>query len=363
MRIALIHDYLNEYGGAERVLLALAEMWPDAPIFTAFCVPGSTAARAFAGRKIITSWFQYLPWHEHLYSPLRFMIPGIWGSWDFSQYDLVITSASWYITKGLGKKFNVAEICYCHTPPRWLYGYPTSINFQKYWPVKVYAAIVGHFLRMYDFNQAQKVDQFVANSREVANRIKKFYRRDSQIIYPPINMPKIKAGKRQDYFLILSRLVGAKGVEMAVAAAQQGKFKLKIAGEAVGFGGLKNVETLGYVSEIEKAKLMAEAQSFLALAENEDFGMTPVEAMMMGTPVIAFNGGGYKETVVDGKTGVLFNDYSVEGLMEAVRRFDKLKWNKTILQKHAAKFSKTRFKKQMLELVEKYAGTSRDRNS
>lgn len=359
MRIALVHDYLNEYGGAERVLLALAEMWPDAPVYTAFYVPGSTAAKAFAGKRIITSWFQYLPWHEHLYSPLRFALPWIWGSLDLSNFDLIITSASWYITKGLGKKFNVPEICYCHTPPRWLYGYPTSINFQKYWPVKIYAAIVGHFLRMYDFNQAQKVDQFVANSEEVAKRISKFYRRDAVIIYPPIDMPQVKTTHKQDYFLVLSRLVGAKGVEMAVAAARLvGKFKLKIAGEAKGFGGVRDVETLGYVTDEQKAVLMAGARGFLALEEAPDFGITPVEAMAMGTPVIAYNGGGYKETVIDGKTGVLFNDYSASGLINAIERFNKLKWDRTAIKKHAQKFSKERFKKQMLELVNKYAGTS-----
>ncbi|KKU69702.1 MAG: Glycosyl transferase group 1 [Candidatus Amesbacteria bacterium GW2011_GWA1_47_20] len=163
MRVALVHDYLNEYGGAERVLEALAEMWPEAPIYTAFAVPNSSAVKAFGGKKIITSWFQNIPLYNKLYSPLRFFIPWIWESFNLSEYDLVITSASWYITKGLGKK----EICYCHTPPRWLYGYETSIAWKKYWPVRIYATIVGHFLRMYDFSQAQKVGVFVANSKNV----------------------------------------------------------------------------------------------------------------------------------------------------------------------------------------------------
>jgi len=211
---------------------------------------------------------------------------------------------------------------------------------------------------MYDFTQSQKVDMFVANSQEVADRIRKFYRRESQIIYPPIDMPQIKVGKRRDYFLVLSRLVGAKGVELAVVAAQKGGFKLKIAGEAMGFGGVKNIQTLGYVSEGEKAKLMAEAKGFLAIEEAPDFGMTTVEAMAMGTPVIAFNGGGYRETVIDGKTGILFKDYSIEGLIEAIERFNKLKWSEKTLKKQAEKFSKARFKKQILELVNKYAGTS-----
>ncbi|MDO8488260.1 MAG: glycosyltransferase [bacterium] len=363
MKVALVHDYLREYGGAERVLLALSNLWPDAPIYTAFAVSGSTAAKAFSGKKIVSSWFGWIPGLAHLYSPLRFLIPWIWGGFDFSGYDLVISSASWYITKGLGKKFNVPEICYCHTPPRWLYGYPTSINFQKYWPVKVYALIVGHFLRMYDFNQAQKVDVFVANSQEVANRITKFYRRDSEIVYPPIDMVQVKIGPRQDYFLVLSRLVGAKGVEMAVEASRKTGIKLKIAGESVGFGGLKNVETLGYVSEEEKARLMGEAKAFLALEENVDFGMTPVEAMAMGTPVIAFNGGGYKETVVDGKTGVLFDDYSTDGLIKAIGRFNRMKWNTKIIKSQAQNFSLQQFQKKMIDLAQRYARITRNRNS
>ncbi len=358
MRIALVHDYLREFGGAEKVLQVLTEMFPQATIYTAFCTPNSTAAKAFTGKKIITSWMQWIPGLDLLYSPLRFLIPWIWGSFDFSNYDLIITSASWYITKGLGKKFSVPEICYCHTPPRWLYGYPTSINLQKYWPVRIYALIVGHFLRIYDFNQAQKVDQFIANSQEVAMRIKKFYRREAKVIYPPVDMPEVKTILRGDYYLLLSRLAGGKGIELAIEAAKYGKFKLKIAGEAAGYGGVRGVESLGRVSDTEKAQLMASARGFLALEQAPDFGMTPVESMAMGTPVIAFNGGGYKESVIDGKTGVSFDDYSVEGLVKAINRFNKLKWDKQIIQKHAQKFSKERFKKEMLELVRKYARTS-----
>lgn len=358
MKIALVHDYLREFGGAERVLQVLSEMFPDAPIYTAFVTPDSTAAKAFADKKIHTSFMQWIPGLSMLYSPLRFLIPAIWRSFDFSGYDLIVTSASWYVTKGLGKKFDVPEICYCHTPPRWLYGYPTSVNLQKYWPVRIYALIVGHFLRQYDFNQAQKVDQFVANSQEVAQRIKKFYRRDSVIIYPPVDMPEVKNIKKGNYYLLLSRLAGGKGIELAIEAARKGKFKLKIAGEAAGYGGLKNIETLGYVTDEQKARLMAEAKGFLALACNEDFGITPVESMLMGTPVIAFNGGGYKESVIDGRTGVLFDDYSAAGLLQAMGHFNKLKWETDLIRKYAQKFSQEKFKSAMLRLVNQYARTS-----
>src|SRR6266403_3588705 len=157
MKIALVHDYIKEYGGAERVLETLSEMYPDAPIYTAFYRKDSIAWNHFKNRKIIPSWVHYIPFFAtKLHSPLRFLAPWIWGSFDFSQYDVVITSASWYVTKGIEKTGKTIEICYCHTPPRWLYGYKTSIELQRFWPVRVYATIVGHFMRLYDFVASQK---------------------------------------------------------------------------------------------------------------------------------------------------------------------------------------------------------------
>src|SRR3989344_3568477 len=191
MKVALVHDYLNEFGGAERVLLALSEIWPKAPIYTAFYRKGSTAYERFRDKKIIASWAQRIPFFAKLASPLRFLAPLIWGSFDFSDYDVVITSAGWYVTKGVirspgnqvirtsGKKGknpdipttrhpdNPIEICYCHTPPRYLYGYTTSVDWQKYWPVRAYALVVNHFMRVYDFEAAQRVNYFIANSQNV----------------------------------------------------------------------------------------------------------------------------------------------------------------------------------------------------
>jgi hypothetical protein len=142
MKVALIHDYIKEFGGAERVLKTLTEIFPEAPIYTAFCVKGSTAQKEFADKNIKESFLAPILKVGNLYSPLRFLIPLIWGSFDLSDYDLVITSASWYVTRGfkIGKKTKV--VCYCHTPPRWLYGYETSVGFTRYLPVRIYAAIV-----------------------------------------------------------------------------------------------------------------------------------------------------------------------------------------------------------------------------
>ncbi len=363
MNIALVHDQLGEFGGAERVLLAISEIWPDAPIYTAYYRKNSPAWERFAHKDVRSSWAQRIPgFATKLHSPLRFLAPAIWNSFDFSQYDVVIGSSSWYITKGFAKKGKAVEICYCHTPPRWLYGYPTSVNWQKYALVRAYATIVGFFMRQYDFRAAQRVNWFVANSKETARRIQKFYRRDSTVIYPPIDLPPVPAVKKGEYYLVASRLVGGKGLALAVGAAKKLNIPLKIVGVPAGYSTeldqLKktagtNVEFLGYVSDTELARLYAGAKAFLALATDEDFGMTPVEAMAMGTPVVAYAGGGYTESIIDGKTGVFFHESTVESLISAIKTFEKIKsdWSKACIAQ-AQKFSKKRFQKELREFVE-----------
>ncbi|MBI1919200.1 glycosyltransferase, partial [Candidatus Microgenomates bacterium] len=277
------------------------------------------------------------------------------------KYDLIITSAGWYVTKGVG----VFEICYCHTPPRYLYGYQTSINWQKYWPVRIYAAIVNHFMRLYDFKQAQKVNYFIANSENVKQRIKKFYRRDSVVIYPPVTIHHLggvhsATPEVNSYFLIVSRIVGGKGLEMAIRAANKLKFPLKVVGSPGGYGreyqkikklAGPTVEFLGFVEDSELVELYRNAKGFLALAQDEDFGITPVEAMMAGTPVVAYRGGGYVESIIGGKTGLFFVDYSVDALVNVLRQFNKVKFNRSAIAKYAQKFSKERFKKEIKDFV------------
>lgn len=368
MKVALVHDYLNEFGGAERVLLELTEIWPRAPIYTAFYRSDSPAWERFKDKDIRISWAHHIPlFSKYLHSPLRFLAPLIWNSFDFTSYDVVIGSSGWYVTKGFGtrgtKRKKPIEICYCHTPPRWLYGYKTSIEFQKYAPVRLYAAVVGHFMRMYDFNAAQKVDYFIANSRNVKARIKKFYRRESVVIYPPVELPKVTEVEKKDYYLVASRIVGGKGLDLAVKAAVKLGIKLKIIGRPAGYyteyKGLskiarENIEFLGYVSDEELSRYYQEAKAFLALSQDEDFGMTPVEAMLTGTPVISFRGGGYIESVVEGKTGIFFDEPTTDSLVEAIKKFEKTKFNYEDCIKQAKKFSKERFKKEILEFVKKH---------
>ncbi len=373
MKIALVHDYIKEFGGAERVLRVLADMYPEAPIYTAFAVRNSDAYRAFSDRRIVESRLAPLirPWR--LYSPLRFLLPWIWESIDLSDYDLVITSCSNYIARGFTVSEKTKVVAYCHTPPRFLYGYATSFDWQKYWPVRVYGEIIGHFLRIYDFQTASKIDHWIANSKNVAARIEKFYRKESVVIYPPINVDEIKKSslnaEKGDFYLIVSRLVGSKGLEDAVVAARKAKVKLKIAGASVGLPYLRNdlqklggkyIEFLGRVTDDELWRLYARAKGFIALARDEDFGMTVVEAQAAGTPVIAFNGGGFKESVIDGRTGILIDpptrevsdgrgdtDYVINQLGRAFRKFEKIEWNRKLIQKNAEGFSRIRFEREI----------------
>lgn len=364
MKVALVHDYLNEFGGAERVLQVLSEIYPGAPIYTAFYRRGSAAYEEFKDRQIITSWAQSVPlFAKKLHSPLRFLAPQIWNSLDLSGFDVVVSSASWYITKGLRKGRQAIEICYCHTPPRYLYGYETSLNWRKYRAMRAYAGVVNKGLRQYDFEAAQRVDWFVANSKNVQARIRKFYRREATVVYPPVEIKRSSAQalKRSNYFLVLSRLVGGKGLTMAVEAANQLRIPLKVAGVGGGYGRAEQtikamagptVEFLGFVPDEKLAELYGGAKAFLALAQDEDFGITPLEAMMAGTPVVAYGNGGYLETVLDGKTGILFKEYSVAGLVEAIKKIQDSRFKILDIRNQAQKFSKERFVKDMSQFVE-----------
>ena len=351
MKIALVHDQLAEFGGAERVLLAMSEIWPDAPIYTAFYNPGSPAWERFKDKDVRVSWAHHIPgFSTKLHSPLRFLASAIWNSFDFSGYDVIIGSSSWYITKGFAKKGKAIEICYCHTPPRWLYGYTTS---KQSILAKIYGIIVGFFMRHYDYDAAQRVDYFIANSKETASRIKKFYRRDSKVIYPPIeNQMQLQGVSLKGYYLVVSRLAQPKNVEIAIRMANKEKLPLKIVGTGPDQERLKaiagkTVEFLGHVGDEELHRLYAGAKAFLALSMDEDFGMTPVEAMAMGTPVIAYAGGGYTESVIEGKTGIFFK----QNFTSAVRKFEKMKFRTEDCINQAKKFSKERFKKELTRFV------------
>lgn len=363
MRVALVHDYLRDYGGAERVLAVLAEMYPEAPIYTAFCVKGSSAWQQFRNRTIVESFASKIPFFAtKLHSPLRFLAPQIWRSFDFSGFDVVISSSSWFMTKGIRVPEGVVHVSYVHTPPRNLYGYSTGYWHQRWGAVRMYAAVVNSFLRQFDYETAQDVDVVVANSEEVKKRIAKFWRREAQVVYPPVTIKGVeeRSKKKEEgkYFLTGGRLVGPKHFDVAIEAANKLNVPLKIFGVGPEEERLKKmagptVAFLGVVSEEVLAELYAGATAFLALADDEDFGITPVEAMMCGTPVLAYRGGGYRETVVDGETGVMVDKLTVEAVLAGIKQLktQRSKLKAEEIAKWAQRFSKKRFIQEMNEIV------------
>ncbi len=373
MKVALSHDYLREFGGAERVLETLHEMFPQAPVYTAYVnldAMGENGKR-FKTWKIIPSWYQKMPFANKLLSPFRLFAPLMFESFDLSSYDLVISSSSAiYMAKAVITKPETLHISYIHTPPRFLYGYVTSFNYKKNPITHVLGEIVNHILRIYDFEISQRPDILVANSKNIQKRIAKFYRRDSVIIYPPVDLKEFTGNRQQatgerKYFLVLSRLVRGKGVEAVVEACGKLGLPLKIAGSGPELDNLKRLavtcnlkpETfLGWVSDSERVKLMQNAKALIVGSEDEDFGITSIEAQAAGTPVIAPASGGFLETVIDGKTGLLYGGagmVNADSLIKALEKFQGMEFKKEDLRKNAERFSKERFKKEIMELIEK----------
>ena len=374
MKVALVHDYLKEYGGAERVLEALHEIWPEAPVYTAYYDPKALGIHAgkFKDWNIKTSWLQNLPFASRLISPLRIIASRVFESFDLSEYDLVISSCNTYFSKAVLTKPGALHLSYIHTPPRALYGYTTSFNYKKHWWTKIIAETMNHFLRVVDFETSQRPDVLIANSKNVAKRIAKFYRRESTIIYPPVDVDELVKVKKQKgkYFLTLNRLSRGKGTEVAVAACSKLNLPLKVASNGIEINNLKKiagktVEFVGEITEEEKARLFSEAIALIACSEDEDFGITVVEAQAAGVPVIASRAGGHLETVIEGKTGEFYmpgflgdfktyvDPVSVENLSHVLEYFNPNKYKDSDLRNNAKKFSKENFKRKILDLANK----------
>lgn len=340
MKIALVHDQLQEFGGAERVLVSLKNIFPEADIFTSFYNPKKLGTHAFHFKdwKINTSWADKIPFLKRFYSPLRFITPLIWKGFNFEKYDIVISSSGSYMSKGISTSKNTIHVCYLHHPPRYLYNYETAIEWQKYWPIKMYGNIINHDLRLYDYSSSQNVDYFIANSIETQKRIDKFYRRKSIVIYPPVNIPSNKLFKTiynyfqpfsTNYYLTVSRLARAKHIDIIINAANQMKFNLKVVGSGRDLKFLQSiagptVQILSNITDQELSEIYSEAKAYLFASVDEEFGIAPVEAMGHGLPVIAYSSGGLKETVIEGKNGYLFNQLIPESLCNKIKEFENL---------------------------------------
>lgn len=371
MKIALVHDQLQEFGGAERVLIALHEIFPKAPIYTAFLNPKTAKNNIddFYKWNIVTSWAAKIPLIGKLYSPLRFLAPSIWESFDFSEFDVVISSSGWYMCKGIKTSKPTVHISYIHHPPRYLYGYETAVEWQKYWPVKIYATFVNYFLRKWDYSSSQRADVLIANSEETKRRIKKLYSRDSLVIYPPVELPdlskvrKVIKSKVDEYYVTVSRLGKAKHIDLLIQTANVNKLNLKVVGKGRELAYLKSLagETIEFITDApdqQRDSLLKDAKAFLFASVDEEFGIAPIEAMGFGTPVIAYDSGGLKETVSPGLNGFLFKELSAESLYEEIKKLNALSEEKylemrRLARKESEKYSFARFKKEIQSLIPK----------
>jgi len=358
MKVALVHDHLTQDGGAEKVLRALADIFPNAPIYTLLCDPEFD--RVFSGRTIATSIIQKLPSgikHYQWYLPL---MPMAVEFFDLRAYDLVISDASAF-AKGVITSPETLHICYCHTPTRYLWDYThqyiNELRFNRYF--KKIISLTLNYVRLWDRQAADRPDLFLANSETVRRRIRKYYRREATVIYPPVNVrqfsPASGIGK---YFLAGGRLAPYKRLDIVVEAFKKSDEPLVIYGSGVDEPrlkkmalGAKNIEFTGRVDDRRLAELYQNARAFL-YPQEEDFGITAVESMAAGRPVIAYRRGGARETVLEGQTGIFFDEQTADGLAAAVVRFKSMAFNAAAIRAQAEKFSDANFRQAISAYIE-----------
>ncbi|MFA6393273.1 MAG: glycosyltransferase [Patescibacteria group bacterium] len=388
MKVALIHDHLAQDGGAEKVLKSLSEIYPDAPIYT-LLYNKKNVAKYYPGRKIEASIIQKMPGgikHYRWYMPF---MPMAIEFFDLRGYDVVISDTASF-AKGVITSPDTLHICYCHTPTRYLWSdthqYINELRYNKFF--KKIISMVLNYVRMWDRLAADRVDVFIANSKVVQKRIKKYYSRESDVIYPPTEIKKFHVAdletgnKKSGYFLCGCRLVPYKRIDIVIEAfkklnssnpnlqpdalkaerqseSETGQYKLKIFGDGIDLprlkeiaGGAPNIEFLGRVSDEERASLYAECQAFIN-PQAEDFGITIMEAFASGRPAIALKSGGACETIIEGKCGEFFNEETPEAIMKAVKNFRPEKYDPKEIRAHAEKFSEEKFKKEIKEFVDK----------
>lgn len=351
--VALAHDHLNQIGGAERVLKLLERMYPDAPLYTIGYHPG-VIRDWFDRSRITTSFIQGLPGGVRYLKWYLPLMPTAIESLSLYQYDVVLSSCSALI-KGIITAPQTLHVCYCHTPTRYLWS--DTSEYLEELPqrrlVKGILPFILHRLRLWDWQAAQRVDRFIANSEFVRERIKKYYGRESTVIYPPVDVDKfsIATGEPENYYLLISRLRPYKKVDIAITAFNKMNIPLKIIGsgeEEVRLRRLAgpSIEFLGAVNDATKARYLRNCRALIH-PQVEDAGITAIEAMASGRPVIAYNAGGVRETVKEGESGQFFNEQSWESLADTVIRFRHENFDPVRIHTSAQQYSNTHFQDSM----------------
>ncbi len=369
-KIALVYDRVNKWGGAEKTLLALHEIFPEAPLYAAV-YDSKKAPWAKVFPQVIPSFLQNIPVLKNHHELLGWLTPIAFESLNFQEYDLVISLTS-EAAKGVITNPHTRHLCICLTPTRYLWSgykeYQENPSNKLSW-IPFYKFISQPFLnytKLWDKVAAQRADEMVAISTEVQSRIKKYYGRVSKIIYPPVDIEKFQfknfnkqvglvKNKKNNYFLIVGRLVGYKRVDLAIKAFNQLGLPLIIVGTGSEAKRLKsianpNIKFRGFVADDEVIELYQNARALIFPGE-EDFGIVMAESLASGTPVIAFSKGGALDIVKNKVTGILFKHQTVDGILEAVKRFENANFDKKQLVESVRKFSKKRFQKQILDLI------------
>ncbi len=356
MKIALAHDYLIQNGGAEKVLEILQQIWPDAPTFTLLFDPERMPA--FRGKDIRTSFLQDFLFIRAKYQWFLPLMPTAVERLDLTDFDVVVSSTSAFM-KGIITRDDALHICYCHTPTRYLWSDTHSYVQELRVPKIVKAGLppLLSYLRVWDHGAADRVDHFIANSETIRRRIQKYYGKNSTVIHPPVETEKFEIQfSPKTYFVTGGRLVAYKRFDLVVEAFNRTGLPLKIFGSGPVEQELRkkarsNIEFLGRISDQQQAKLYANAKAFIHPQE-EDFGITPVESMAAGTPVIAYRRGGATETVIEGLTGEFFDEQSWEELADHIIRFDQERYDSKRIRTYAQRFNTDRFIKEMKQFVE-----------
>lgn len=363
LKVAILHDTLYEYGGSERVLEELLTIFPKASLYTFyFNTKKSVIYEKFNRYHPRTSLLQKIPL-IHLMGKYFSVFKMI--SWvyfyllNLSKYDLIISSSHSFNSKFVRSPSQSIHICYLHTPPRYLYGYHNEISVINEFPWKYVVSPVMQFLRIVDKKGARKPNLIVVNSSETQKRVAKHYQRLSQILSPPVKIAKRNRKyntNNRRYYIFHSRLTNQKGAKLAVQTCTQYQLPLKVVGEGFLSSDLKHiagptVEFLGFVSDRKLISIYENAHALLWCAKDEDFGMVPVEAMSHGVPIIAYRSGGIKETIIEGKTGYFFNEYSPRSLFAMINYLKNHPLNSRDCYNQAKQFSCTNFRNRFLYIV------------
>ena len=357
MKIALVHDYLVQYGGAEGVLQAFREVFPEAPIYT--LIHDREAVHGlFDDARVHTSFLQRMPGVRRAHRIFPLLMPGAIEQFDFSGYDVVLSDSASF-AKGALTRPETLHISYIHTPMRYAWDdcqkYTEDFGFPR-----LIRRVVPFFmnpLRLWDRASADRPDLILANSGFVARRIRKYYGREALVIAPPVETDRFHIAKeRGDYFLMVGRLIAYKRFDIAVAAFTRLGIPLKIAGRGPEMKRLRkmagpNVEFLGRVNDEDRSRYYAECRAFI-FPQEEDFGIVAMEALASGRPVIAYRGGDIEERIEDGVSGIFFDEQTPEAIMEAVSRFDDAAFDAERIREKSLPFDKELFKRKIREYVE-----------